>query len=72
MAVSKGSIEYKNQKTFVKAFHVNAEDMEKEINDWIKSNEETCEIVDIKLLNDCQSKAIVLVICRHIDACKSI
>lgn len=65
MAVTKGNNEYKYQETFVKLFHFSIEDMEKELNDWIKNNEEKNEIVDIKFTSDCQANAMVMVVCKH-------
>ena len=67
MAVATGNIEYKYQKTFVKVFHVNIENLEKELNDWIKSNEEKYEIVDINLLGDGQNEVIAIAVCHHAD-----
>lgn len=66
MAVAKGDREYKYQKSFVKVFHVNYEDMEKELNDWVKNNEEKYEIVDINFSIDCQDRVVVMVVCKHI------
>ena len=63
--ISTGKIEYKYQKTFVKVFHVNIENMEKELNDWVKHNEDECEVVDIKFASDCQANAVVMVVCKH-------
>jgi hypothetical protein len=46
-------------------FHVNIEDMEEKLNDWVKSNEEKYEIIDIKFTSNCQSNAVVMVVCKH-------
>lgn len=54
----------KTQKTFVKVFRLNIEEMEGELNKWIKENEDAAEIVDIKLLYDNQNKVVVMAICR--------
>lgn len=54
----------KTPKTLVKVFHLNVEDIERELNKWIKENEDAAEIVDIKLSFDNQNKVIIMVICR--------
>lgn len=66
MAVSKGSNPQKSyQTTFVKEIYVNSEDVEKELNQWLKDNETDCEITDIKVsscyFRNLQTKTIVLV-----------
>lgn len=70
MAVSQGKNPQKSyQTTFVKEFFVNSEDVEKELNQWLKDNEENYEIVDIKIsscyFRDCQTKTIVLILYRE-------
>ena len=60
MAIKHG----KTQKTFVKVFHLNIEEVENVLNKWIKENEDAVEIVDAKLSLDNQNKAIVMAICQ--------
>ena len=56
------------QTTFVKEIYVNSEDVEKELNRWLKDNEDDYEIVDIKVsschFRDLQTKTIVLIFYR--------
>ena len=53
------------QKNLVKVFYENSEEIQVEVNKWLKENENDCEIVDIKLsscqFRDCQTKTIVLI-----------
>ena len=59
------------QATFVKELYVNSEDVETELNQWLKDNEENFEIMDIKIsscyFRDCQTKTIVLIFYRETD-----
>ena len=68
MAVSSGKHTH-HQTTFVKEIYVNSEDVEKELNQWLKFNEEEYEIVDIKVsschFRDLQTKTIVLIFYRE-------
>lgn len=66
MAVAKGNREYKYQKSFVKVFHGSIENLEKEVNDWIKNNEDKYEIDDIEFTSDCHTDAVVMAVCHHI------
>lgn len=63
--ISSGKTEYKNQKTFVKVFPVNYGDIEKEINDWIKNNEDKYEIIGITFLDNGLNNAMVIAVCHH-------
>lgn len=58
MPVSTG----KRKRTCVKVFHINISEVENEVNKWIKDNDGVAEIIDIKLSNDSQSKAVVMII----------
>jgi hypothetical protein len=70
--IATGEKHNKYQKTFVEVFHVNIEDLQSKLDEWIKEKEkEDFEIDDIKLSSDCQSKAVALVIYRRIDASKT-
>ena len=57
------------QTTFVKEIYVNSEDVEEELNQWLRLNEEEYEIVDIKVSSchyrDMQPKTLVLIFYRH-------
>ena len=57
----------KYRKTFVKVFQSDIKNIQDELNSWIKENEEDFEIVDIKLSSDCQSKAVAMVVFRHVE-----
>jgi 5'(3')-deoxyribonucleotidase len=67
MAISSGKHKY-HQTTFVKEIYVNSEDVEEELNQWLRLNEEEYEIVDIKVSSchyrDLQTKTIVLIFYR--------
>ena len=56
------------QTTFVKEIYVNSEEVENELNQWLKDNEEDYEILDIKVsschFRDLQTKTIVLIFYR--------
>lgn len=58
----------RHQTTFVKEIYVNSEDVEEELNKWLRLNEEENEIVDIKVSSchyrDLQTKTIVLIFYR--------
>lgn len=53
--------EIPRQKTFVKVFDVNTENLEKELNEWIKGMEKYHEIIDIELSSS-QDKSVALVL----------
>ena len=57
------------QTTFVKEIYVNSEDVEEELNQWLRLNEEEYEIVDIKVSSchyrNMQTKTLVLIFYRH-------
>ncbi len=57
--------EIPRQKAFVKVFAVNTEDLEKELNEWIKGKEKYHEIIDIELSSS-QDKSVALVLYREI------
>ena len=70
MAVSQGKNPQKSyQTTFVKEIYVKSEDVEKELNQWLKDNEDNCEIKDIKIsscyFKENQTKTIVLIFYRY-------
>lgn len=58
MAVSRGE----RKRTCVKVFHINISQVENEINNWIKDNDGVADIIDIKISNDSQSNAVVMII----------
>ena len=59
----------KYRTTFAKVIYANSSDVEKELNQWLKENENDYEIVDIKLsschFRDLQTKTIVLILYRR-------
>lgn len=67
MAISSGKHKYR-QTTFVKEICVNSEDVEEELNQWLRLNEEEFEILDIKVSSchyrNLQTKTIVLIFYR--------
>ncbi len=67
MAVSQGKNPQKSyQTTFVKEIYVNSEDLEKELNQWLKDNEDNYNIMDIKIsscyFRNCQTKSVVVIL----------
>lgn len=46
----------------MKVFHINISQVENEINNWIKDNDGVADIIDIKISNDSQSNAVVMII----------
>ena len=52
------------QKTFVKVFHVNTEDLENELNEWIRAIEKYHEIIDIEISSS-QDKTVAIVLYRE-------
>lgn len=61
MTVSSGKAKYKYS---VKVFHVNTENLEKELNDWLDALGRYHEVIDIKLSSS-QAESIAVVLYRE-------